>query len=117
MKSLALAAATLLFTTGCQSESVPQPESVATPVSFDFGDAKTAELHVPDMMCQYGCAAKVEEVLTAQAGVTEVKVDFDSKRVGLAIDETEFDADAAVAALVDFSFPNTKLMQAKLQAE
>jgi len=114
MKSFALLIVALLVTTGCQSESVPQTDAkVVTPISFDFGDAQTAELHVPDMMCQYGCAAKVEEVLTAQAGVTEVKVDFDSKRVGLAIDEAEFDADAAVAALVDYSFPNTKMVSAK----
>jgi len=114
MKSLTtLAIAIVLSTglvTGCQTESAPQTDTTATPVVFDFGGASTAEMHVPDMMCQYGCAAKVKEVLTALEGVEDVKIDFESRRVGLAIDKTKFDAETAVAALVDYQFSNTKLI-------
>ena len=111
MKTLAtLAVATTIFATGCQNETALQSEVAATPVSFDFGDSPTIEMHVPDMMCKFGCAAKVKEVLTAQDGVEEVQIDFDSRRVGLAVDKEKFDADAAIAALVDYDFGNTKLI-------
>jgi len=110
MKSLATFAVAIVLVTGCQTESAPQTEASVTPVRFDFGGAPTAEMHVPDMMCQYACTAQVKKVLTAQEGVEDVKIDFESRRVGLAIDETKFDAEAAVAALVDYQFSNTKLI-------
>ena len=101
---------TTIFATGCQSETAPPAEVAATPVAFDFGDSPAVEMHVPDMMCQFGCAAKVKEVLTAQEGVEDVQIDFDSRRVGVAIDKEKFDTEAAVAALVDYDFGNTKLI-------
>ncbi|MGI9427860.1 MAG: heavy-metal-associated domain-containing protein [Bythopirellula sp.] len=111
MKTLAtFAVVTTIFAAGCQTETAPPAEVAATPVAFDFGDSPTVEMHVPDMMCQFGCAARVKEVLTAQEGVEDVQIDFGSRRVGLAIIKEKFDADAAVAALVDYDFGNTKLI-------
>ena len=117
MKSLALVAVGTILWTGCQSESTVEPiannpESAmqATTIAFNVDGAPTAELEVPDMHCQYSCAAKVKEVLTAQTGVKDVKIDFDSKTAIVAVDEAEFDGEAAVAALVDYQFNNTKLV-------
>jgi len=120
MKSLALVALSAILLTGCQTESAPESlvetleSSVeATPVAFNSEGAPTTEMHVPDMMCQYSCAAKVKEVLASQTGVKDVKIDFDTRKAIVAVDESTFDGEAAVAALVDFSFSNTKLLTAE----
>ena len=120
MKSIVLVAACALLLTGCQSETALEPvaetsESAmqANTVAFNVDDAPTAELEVPDMHCQYSCAAKVKEVLTAQPGVIDVKIDFDSKTAIVAVDKAKFDGEAAVAALVDYQFSNTKLVTAE----
>ena len=119
MRALALLAAAAVLFVGCQSEtaSTPtadtaEPTAEATPVAFNVDGAPTAELKVPDMMCQYSCTATVKEVLTAQTGVKDVKIDFDEKKAIVAVDEAKFDGEAAVAALVDKQFSNTKLLSA-----
>jgi len=125
MKNLAiLAVATILamgLATGCQTESASttgeaengeaeKTNLVATSVAFNIERAPTAEIHVPDMMCQFACPPAVKKVLTAQAGVKEVKIDYETKTATVAIDETTFDGEAAVAALVDYQFGNSKLI-------
>ncbi len=116
MRSLTLVALSALIVTGCQTEPAPlkvvETESTVnvTPVAFNVTGAPTAELEVPDMHCEFGCAAKVKEVLASQEGVEDVKVDFEAKKAIVAIDKQAFDPDAAVAALVDFEFGNTKLI-------
>ena len=120
MKTIALVALSTLLWTGCQTESTPEPVAgtsgsalEATPVAFNLAGAPTAELVVPDMHCQYSCAAKVKEVLSAQTGVKDVRIDFDAKTAIVAVDEAAFDGEAAVAALVDYQFSNTKLVTAE----
>ncbi len=66
-------------------------------------------LAVPDMMCEEGCAAKVREVLVKQPGVERVNVDFSKRIAKLAVDKSAFDADAAVAALVDHGFEHSQI--------
>jgi len=114
MKSLATLAVATSLLVGCQTESAVEPVvstgTAVTPVAFNVEGAPTAELEVPDMMCQYSCTAKVKEVLTAQTGVKEVKIDFDAKKAIVAVDRAKFDGAAAVAALVDYQFNNTKLV-------
>ena len=113
---MAFAALGAIVLSGCQAELAPEStvgsgQAVeATPVAFNVDGAPTTELEVPDMHCEFGCAAKVKEVLASQTGVKDVKIDFDSKKAIVAIDQAEFDGEAAVAALVDYSFPNSKLM-------
>ncbi len=117
MKIFASIAVAVMFVTGCQTESVTEsaaePSAEATPVAFNLEGAPTAKLEVPDMMCQYSCAAKVKEVLAAQTGVKDVKIDFDSKIAIVAVDQAAFDGEEAVAALVDYQFSNTKLIVAE----
>jgi copper chaperone CopZ len=125
MRTLALAAAGLLLIAGCK-ESAQQADGpikeaaseqiAATPAAFNVEGAPTVEFSVPDMMCEFSCAPKVQETLAAQPGVKDVQVDLEGKLATVAIDEEKFDADAAVAALVDVQFVNTKLASAPGEA-
>ena len=118
MKYHTLVALAVVFVAGCQTESATEPtvETVvettveAEPVAFNVSNAPIAELHVPDMMCVKSCAAKVQELLAAQEGVKDVKIEFEERKAVVAVDEVQFDGEAAVAVLVDYSFPNTKLI-------
>jgi copper chaperone CopZ len=116
----------LLLASGCQSESGPTGDAAANSATdsgdavtltaappFNTAGAPTVVLEVPDMMCEQSCAAKVREVLAEQTGVQEVQVDFPTKRATLAVDQAAFNAEAAVAALVDYQFSNTKLAEDK----
>ena len=72
------------------------------------GRRATVAFNVPDMMCPEGCGEKVKEILSEQPGAKEVIVDFDAKTATVAIGRRQkFDADAAVAALVDHRFKNS----------
>lgn len=82
----------------------------ATPVSFNTEGAPTVSFNVPDMMCEHSCVPTVRETLAEQPGVKDVKVELDGKKATVAVDTATFDADAAVAALVDLQFTNTKLL-------
>jgi copper chaperone CopZ len=99
----------LLFaSSGCADKST----SSAT---FNTVGAPTVEFSAPDMMCPEGCGAKVKEILSAQPGAKDVLVDFDSKTATVAIDkEGKFDANAAVAALVDHGFKNSAIKKNSL---
>ena len=63
------------------------------------------------MVCE-SCSAAVHDTLAAQPGAKEVTVDLEGKVATVAVDEAEFDKDAAVAALLDKQFPNAKLLTA-----
>jgi copper chaperone CopZ len=84
-------------------------ELEVTQTSFNSAGAPTIEFSVPDMMCPESCAVKTKEILSEQPGVTDVVVDFDSKTATVAVDKDVFDADAAIAALVDHSFVHSAL--------
>jgi copper chaperone CopZ len=79
-------------------------------VAFNAEGAPTVEISVPDMMCEDSCVPTVRETLAAQPGVKEVKVELASKTATVAVDKDKFDAKAAVAALVDLQFTQTKLL-------
>jgi copper chaperone CopZ len=83
-----------------------------TPVAFNVEGAPTVVFDVPDMMCEASCVPTVRETLAEQPGVKDVKVELDGKQATVAVDEKSFDADAAIAALVDLQFTNTKLATA-----
>lgn len=97
---------------GC-TEATNSPASIsvesATPAVFNSTGAPTVEFSLPDMMCEDGCAMTVKDVLSKQSGAKDVVVDFDGKTATVAIEEGQFDADQAIAALVDKGFDNSKL--------
>ena len=80
-----------------------------TPVVFNVEDAPTITFDVPDMMCEHSCVPTVRETLAKQPGVKDVKVELETKTATVAVDKDQFDPDAAVAALVDLQFTETKL--------
>jgi copper chaperone CopZ len=85
-----------------------------TPAAFKAANPAVVEFSVPDMMCMEGCGAAVKDVLAKQPGAKDVLVDFDHKTAIVAVEKDTFDADAAVAALVDKMFPNSKLKDADI---
>lgn len=103
------------FVAGCSHQVNDLPSSSAksvTPVSFNTAGAPTVEFAVPDMMCPEGCGAKVKEILSQQPGAKDVLVDFPSKTAIVAIEKDKFDANQAIAALVDHQFKNSTLKDA-----
>jgi copper chaperone CopZ len=91
-------------------EAAPEEAAAeATPVAFNVEGAPTVDFSVPDMMCEESCVPTVRETLAAQPGVKDVKVELATKTATVAVDKDKFDADAAVAALVDLQFTETKL--------
>jgi copper chaperone CopZ len=93
---------------GCTGGEVPSP--VTTPIAFNTAGAPTIEFSAPDMMCPEGCGTKVKEILSGQPGAQEVVIDFDAKTAKVAVEKDgKFDANAAVAALVDHGFKNSAI--------
>lgn len=112
MKRVLLLAMLSVTVIGCSDSKVMTTDAGKTEaktVAFNTSNAPTVQFEVPDMMCEEGCAATVKEVLKAQPGAVDVKVEFDKKLATVAVDE-KFDKDAAVAALLDKQFPNAKLV-------
>lgn len=107
MKNLLIPAliATAVFV-GC-SNSIEAP--ISTPVAFNAAGAPTIEFNVPDMMCPEGCGAKTKEILAGLPGAKEVVINFDAKTATVAIEEDNFDAEGAIAALKDYGFENSTL--------
>jgi copper chaperone CopZ len=80
-----------------------------TPAAFVAANERVVEFSVPDMMCAEGCGVEVKEILAKQPGAKDVLVDFEHKTAIVAVEKDKFDPDAAVAALADQMFPNSKL--------
>ncbi len=114
MNRVASLLAVSMLLVGCSqtpsNSSVPSEKTTA--VAFNVSGAPTVEFSVPDMMCPESCAVKVKEILSEQPGAKEVVVDFDAKTATVAIEEGKFDADAAIAALVDHGFDHSTLKSA-----
>jgi copper chaperone CopZ len=96
---------------GCSEQPAKMPQATleeVKPAAFNVAGAPTVEFNAPDMMCPEGCGEKVKEILSEQPGAKEVMVDFDAKVAKVAVaDDSKFDKDAAVAALVDHGFKNS----------
>jgi copper chaperone CopZ len=104
MKYFVALAALAVLAVGCQSELSTAPEA-ATPEA-----ATTVVFSVPGMMCEESCAKQVNKALAAQPGVKDVEVDFEARRAMVVVDRQQFDAQAAIATLVDYQFTNSKLV-------
>jgi len=120
MKTLSICALALLLLVGCQKSESGQmagsPADAVTAVAFNVDGAPTVQFDVPDMMCPQSCAVKVHEILSEQPGVKDAVVDFDARMATVAIEPGKFDADAAIAALVDHGFDHSKLKSAPADA-
>ncbi|MEQ8208347.1 MAG: heavy-metal-associated domain-containing protein [Lacipirellulaceae bacterium] len=105
---------TALVMIGCQSQTSAEKESETTEVTevstFNAEGAPTVEFSVPSMHCEFSCAPAVKETLAKQPGVKDVKVDLATKTAVVSVEEDLFDAEAAVAALVDIQFVDSKIV-------
>ena len=92
---------------GCGEGELKLPETTAT--KFNSAGAPTVEFSVPDMMCPEGCGEKTKEILAGQPGARDVYVDFEAKTATVAVEEGKFDAEQALAALVDHGFDHSTM--------
>jgi copper chaperone CopZ len=92
---------------GCGQVDAPLPKQAS--VGFNVLGSPTVEFSLPDMMCEDGCAMAVEDILARQPGAKEVQVDFEGKTATVAFEEGAFDAQQALAALVDKGFDHSSL--------
>ena len=102
----------VVIAAGCSDDSsvqVTATSSESTEVAFNVTGAPTIEFNAPDMMCPEGCGAKVKEILSEQPGAKEVVINFEAKTATVAVDKDSFDAEAAVAALVDHGFDHSSV--------
>jgi copper chaperone CopZ len=117
MKKFVFALFAIVALVGCsQSQqeaastaAVDEQAAKVTPAVFNSEGAPTVAFSVPDMMCEDSCVPQVRETLAKQPGVKDVKVELATHRATVAVDKNKFDPNAAVAALVDLQFTNTKL--------
>lgn len=98
---------------GCEREVA----TLDAPPSFNVAGAPTVEFNVPDMMCPEGCGEKTKEILSELPGAREVVINFDAKTATVAVEMDKFDADAAIAALVDHGFEHSTLKSDDTHAE
>lgn len=91
----------LLAAVGCGTPAAPSVETTA--VAFNPEGAPVVEFEAPGLHCE-NCAASLRKSLDDLAGVVDVKADADTKSVKVAINEAEFDRDAAVAAIAESGF-------------
>ena len=98
-----------LIAIGCADEQSSVTLQSKRQVTFNAAQLPTVDFTLPDMMCEEGCAEAVEDILTRQSGVRDVRVDFDAKTATVAVDEQSFDSQQAIAALVDKGFDNSAL--------
>jgi copper chaperone CopZ len=113
----------LVVLSGCgekEEEAASMAADAVTEASFNVGGAPTVEFSVPDMMCPEGCGEKTKEILAEQRGAKDVQIDFEAKTAIVAVEDGAFDAEQALAALVDHGFDHSTLKSndvAKPQAE
>ena len=97
---------------GCSQSASDAPQAATAQVTaavFNSAGAPTIQFIVPGMMCETSCAVKTKEILSKVPGARDVVVDFPTKTATVAIDEGEFDAQLAIAELVDHGFDHSTL--------
>ena len=94
---------------GTKSESQQKPAAV-TKAEFNLAGAPVVRIDVPDIHCE-SCVAHVAEALSEQPGVKQVMVDLEEKVASVAIDAEKFKSADALAALADYQFANSKLIE------
>ena len=98
---------------GCQDTSAPEPGvsvEETTQTTFNEAGAPTIRIEVPGIHCE-SCVEQVTEALSSQSGVTDVIVSLEDKIATVAVDEETFDTDDAIATLVDYQFPESKVIE------
>ena len=84
IKNIAFAITITLFAVSCKKETTPEPKEVATAENLE-----TASFTIEGMTCEVGCAKTIESKLAGTDGVSEAKVDFETKIATVKFDKTK----------------------------
>ena len=88
-RNIALAFMLAIFVAGCKKEAMPETkQAVAAKTEVAAENLETASLTIEGMTCAVGCAKTIETKLADTAGVSEAKVDFDTKIATVKFDKT-----------------------------
>jgi mercuric ion binding protein len=95
-KSIAIIAISSLFFVSCKENKaevkaeIASTETTAPKVKKEIAaeNLQTANFNIEGMTCAVGCAATIQEELTALEGVQTAKVDFDKKLATVTFDKT-----------------------------
>ena len=107
MRRLSVAVLGLAALVGCNEECPSKGKTEMKSESASTGEVTGTPvvLSVKEMMCQEGCAKRVEEILAKAPGVKKATVQFEEKQAHLVVDPSAFDADKAVAELKTAGYP------------
>ena len=80
IKNIAFAITITLFAVSCKKETTPEPKEIATAkTEIAAENLETASFTIEGMTCEVGCAKTIESKLAGTDGVSEAKVDFETK--------------------------------------
>lgn len=90
LKNIAFATILTLSTIGCKKEATAEVKEVATTkTEIAAENLETAIFYIEGMTCEIGCANTIENKLANANGVSETKVDFESKMATITFDKTQ----------------------------
>ena len=90
LKNIAFATILTLSTIGCKKETIPTVKEVATTkTEIAAENLETTNFSIEGMTCEVGCANTIENKLANANGVSEAKVDFESKMTTITFDKTQ----------------------------
>ena len=90
IRNIAFIALIAIFALSCKEEATSEVKENATVKTEDLAEnLETATMSIEGMTCEVGCAKLIEGKLNSAAGVTEAKVDFESKIATVTFDKTQ----------------------------
>lgn len=90
IKKIAFVALIAIFAVSCKEESTSELKENATVKTEVLAEnLETATMSIEGMTCEVGCAKLIEGKLTGAAGVTEAKVDFETKIATVTFDKSQ----------------------------
>ena len=76
--------------------------------TVSWADTRTAELSVPSMNCAM-CPITVRKALERVDGVTQVRVDYESKIAAVVFDDKKTNVDQLIEATQNAGYPSTEI--------
>ena len=90
IKKNAFVALVAIFAVSCKEESTSELKENATVKTEVLAEnLETATMSIEGMTCEVGCAKLIEGKLTGATGVTEAKVDFETKIATVTFDKSQ----------------------------
>ena len=90
IRNMAFIALIAIFAVSCKQEATSEvKEGTAVKTEVLAENLEIASMNIEGMTCEVGCAKLIEGKLTGAAGVTEAKVDFESKIATVTFDKTQ----------------------------